>query len=726
VHDLNCRTARLLLQASADLNVLDGRRLERHLVSCSECEAYRRRQASLDDLIRHSLTAATQGVSVRAQVRARLASPPAKRRRGFPVPLKPLWAAIPTAVAAVLVIALVLPRFSGSQQSAPPVSATRFKAKRTGISYPLTVDPSRPNHILVGGGGQVYESWNAGRTFHRLAALPGGLVVRDLAIDATNPGRYVVAALHSILVSDDAGKSWHVTAEGLLGAENIFLTQQPSTPAAFFVGPSILWKSSNHGQTWAPAGPGRIFGSAGAAGIQALAFAPDGTLYTAIWDGGIAVSHDGGLTWLRRSRGLPRKVLDVTLGPSGTLWAAATDAGVYRSENGGRTWHHVGPPMHLYTTGIIDRGSYVLAGGNGGVFRSTDGGRHWTIADDGLPLAAYVFGFVADPRNPQRVYVSLDDDGVFRSDDGGMHWVSAQGNIPVTAGGSSPLIVFRRDGQVWQTDPNGADPGNLTVDTHVAAAAVSPDGASVAYTTGEGDSWWLRVVQSGGSAARTLLTGTGPTPRHILWSHDATITGVVDGRAVRTVTVNGRGGASWLLPSGGLILGISPGGEGLLTWSANEGVRVRAWTNGRPLTRLPGSYRVPPAVSSDGSRVALVIGGRLLVGSWGGLHGVAAVPPRCTAIQWSDDGSRLLLSCAHEVQERTALGARVALIHAISASAFWVPGSDSDLLFYRQGSLWRWSPGGARLIVGNAHDVRGYHPAVGTRGSIGATPTAAR
>jgi photosystem II stability/assembly factor-like uncharacterized protein len=637
------------------------------------------------------------------------------------VPLKPLWAAIPTAVAAVLVIALVLPRFAGSRQSAPPVSATPFKAKRTGISYPVTVDPTRPNHILVGGGGQIYESWNAGRTFHRLAALPGGLIVRDLAIDAADPNRYVVAALHSVLVSDDAGRHWRVTAEGLLGAENIFLTQEPSAPGSFFVGPSILWKSSDHGQTWAPAGPGQIFGSAGASGIQALAFAPDGTLYTAIWNGGVAVSHDGGLTWERRSNGLPRKVLDVTVGPSGTLWAAATDAGVYRSMNAGLSWRHVGPPMHLYTTGVIDRGSYVLAGGNGGVFRSTDGGRHWTIADDGLPLAAYVFGFVADPHNPNRVYVSLDDDGVFRSDDGGLHWQSAQGNIPVTEGGSSPLIVFRRAGQVWQTDPDGADPGNLTVDTHIAAAAVAPDGASVAYTTGEGGTWWLRVVASGGSAARTLLTGSGPTPRHILWSHDATIAGVVDGETVWTVNVNGHGQSSWQLSRDDLVLGVGPGGQGLLVWSPDGTVQVLAWNDGRALTRLAGSYRVPPAVSANGSRIAAVIGDRLLVGSWGTLHGVATVPPECAAAQWSDDGSRLLLSCARGVQERTALGARVVRIRTIPASAFWVPGSNTDLLFFRGGSLWRWSPGSARPIVLDARDARGYYPVVGIRALVRST-----
>src|SRR5947209_1758681 len=292
MHDLNCRTARVLLQAPEELSVLDSRGLERHLAGCPECETYRRQESALDGVIRRSLSAATEGVSVRAQVRARLTSAPPRRRVGFRLPLKPLWAAMPVAVIAALLVVLVLPRLSGGHQTAPPVSATPFKAKRIGINYPVTVDPTRPNHILVGGGGQVYESWDAGRSFHQLAPLPHGLVVRDLAIDWSDASRYVVAARNSVLVSDDAGKHWHFTARGLLGAENIFLTQQPANPGAFYVGPSILWKSGDHGQTWHPAGPGGIFGSHGAQGIQAIAFAPHGVLYTAVWNGGVAVSQD--------------------------------------------------------------------------------------------------------------------------------------------------------------------------------------------------------------------------------------------------------------------------------------------------------------------------------------------------------------------------------------------------------------------------------------------------
>jgi photosystem II stability/assembly factor-like uncharacterized protein len=699
--------------------MLESRGLERHLRICPDCETYRREQSSLDQVIRRGLAAATDGVSVRAQVRARLAAP-ARRRIGFRLPLKPLWTAVPTAVIAVLLVALVLPRFTGNRQTAPPVSATPFKAKRIGISYPVTVDPARPNHILVGGGGEVYESWNAGESFRQLAPLPRGLVVRDLAIDTFDPNRYVVAALHSVIVSDDAGKHWRVTVQALLGAENIFLTQQPAAPGIFYAGPSILWKSSERGTSWRPAGPGTIFGSAGAQGIQAIAFAPNGDLYTAIWNGGVAVSHDGGRTWHRRSRGLPRKVLDVAVGPSGTLWAAATNAGVYRSTDGGLHWRHVRPPMHLYTTGVIDRGSYVLAGGNGGIFRSTDGGRHWTIADDGLPLAAYVFGFVPDPQNPQRVYVSLDDDGVFRSDDGGAHWQSAQGNIRATVGGSSPLIIFRRGGQVWRTDAGGSDPGNLTSDTHVGAAVVSPDGAAVAYTTRENDAWWLRVVASGGSAATTLLTGSGPIPRQILWSHDATLAGVVNGSQVSAVHVDGRNRSFWQLPPGGIVLGGGAGTRGLLVWDPAGWVRILSWMDGRVVRTLSGSYALPPAVAPNGRQIALVAGDRLLVGFWGSLRPVATVPPECSASQWSDSSSRVLLSCARGVQERAASGELIARIPTVPSTAFWVPGSDSDLLFFRQGELWRWPAAGAglsvaraRVLVSHAHGVRGSTPLAG-------------
>jgi hypothetical protein len=66
------------------------------------------------------------------------------------------------------------------------------------------------------------------------------------------------------------------------------------------------------------------------------------------------------------------------------------------------------------------------------------------------------------------------------------------------------------------------------------------------------------------------------------------------------------------------------------------------------------------------------------------------------------------------VQERTPSGALLNRIPAVPASAFWVPGSHSHLLFFRQNALWRWSPSaGAQLIVSDAHGIRGYAPLMG-------------
>jgi photosystem II stability/assembly factor-like uncharacterized protein len=729
MHDLSCRAARLLLQAPADLSLLDTRALERHLLHCADCESFRRRQSALDAAIRLTLSAATDGTSVRAQVRSRLqaSARPAPRRFRFRLPLKPLWAAVPTAIAAVLVFALVLPHLFGSHQTAPTVYASQFKPKRIGLGYPVTLDPSRPAHVLVGAGGEVYESWDAGNSYRQLAPLPKGFVIRDLAIDSTDPHRYVVAALRSILVSEDAGRHWRVTATGLLGAFNVFLTQQPTGSHPFFVGPSILWKSADHGHTWAPAGPGSIFGTAGAQGIQALTFAPNGDLYTAIWNGGVALSRDGGVTWQRRSNGLARTDLNVTVGPTGTLWTAAASHGVYRSTDGGLHWQHVRLPVKLYTTAVIDQGSYILAGGNGGVFRSTDGGRHWSIADDGLPLASYVFGFAADQQNPSRVYASLDDDLVWRSDDGGLHWQNAHAGIPPTnASGSSLLMLFRRGGGLWYTDGLGADPGNLTVDNNVVAAAGAPDGASIAYVTGSDGGWWLRAVPSGaGGAARTVAAGADAVPRQILWSADASLIGVVNGVQITVAHTSGAGGraVSWRLPAGGTVLAWSRDARSLLVWDRSGHVTTRAWATGSVLATLPGAYALPPAVAPNGRQIALVREDRLLTGSWGTLHPVATVPPQCIAGQWSDDSSRFLLSCAHGVQERLASGARAARVPNIPAGAFWVPFSDTDLLFFRSGTLWRWSPpDSVRALVTDAHGVHGVTSVSGVLAAKALTP----
>jgi photosystem II stability/assembly factor-like uncharacterized protein len=701
--ELSCRTARLWLQAPRDLPPEDAQLLNEHLFDCSACYQHRKAYKQTDRLIHAAMEMTTQVESVRPHVRAQIVE--MQRRRAGESLLarlvpRPAWIVVSAAVTGAL-IALVSAHLSPSVGLAPQVASSGWRLVRADIGYPVTIDPTRSNHLLAGAGGQVYESWNGGNAWHRLAPLPPHLVVRDLAIDQSQSNRYLVATKHSVFVSADAGRHWRATVSSLRGAFNMFLMQDPRASATFYVGPSILWKSPDHGDTWHQAGNGAIFAPDG---IQALTVASDGTLITGIWGGGVAMSRDGGRSWQRRAHGLRRNVLNVTAAQDGALWAA-TDRGAFFSTDAGRHWRRTHLPARFLNTSVIDSGKYLLAGGNGALYRSTDGGKHWHLSMDGLPLDPYIRGLLADPHHPGRVYASLNTDGVFRSDDAGSHWHGIDMGLPMAATGSAGArVLFERSGGLWITDSDGTDPGNLTVDRDVKTASLAPDGAAIAYIGASSSGWSVRILAAGGSTARTILSGSSEVPRVLAWSPNSSLLAVIQPSLVSVSNLS-HALRHWAIPPGERLVGWSGEGRSLLFWDGGR-VIARTWTTGQIAGDMGRDYPSVPVPSVNGKRIALVSKGQVRIGTWhDGLRAVARIGPACGVRAWSDDSTRLLLTCGSHIEERSATGVLVAQ-STLSSTASWVPGSHTSVLFFRHDALWRWTPGlSARLIVHHARAV---------------------
>ncbi len=715
MRELNCRTAQVWLQDTSDLVTPETQLLDAHLEHCAVCNRYQDWRSDIDQRILDTVSTDTAGISVRSQVLRQLSAParpaaqsiaPRAVRRlsvaGSRLTPRSLWAAVPIAVLAALLFLFLPQAMPGNRHVIPSVteSDAAWHVVRPKIGFPLALDPVRPNHLLGGAWGSVYQSWNGGDSWHLLSRLHAG-VIRSLAIDRTRPNRYLVAMKYSVLVSDDAGRHWHRAINSLPGAENMFLIQHPTQPGTFYLGPSILWKSENHGQSWKPAGTSTIFAPDG---IQALTVAPSGALYTGIWNGGVAVSHDGGRTWRRRARGLDRQVLDVEISLSGALWAA-TPRGLYSSSDDGRRWAYVKGPSHFYATGVAFGPGYVLAGGVDALFRSIDGGKHWTLAMDGLPLAPYIYSVITDPFHPQRVYASLNSDGVFRSDDGGRHWAAVDNGLQIKGSATAdPPVLFLRDGALWHTDRNGIDPGVLTVDQDVRLAALSPDGVASAYLAVNSDGWAVRLVSVGGSGARTVASGTDSPPGKLLWSPDAALLAMIQ-PGMATVSNLGHSSYHSMLTAQEHVLGWAANGHDLLVW--NSGSKQVMSAEAKRFTGITTTSL--PLLAPDGKHLAALARGRLRISTIGGATRLIQVRPTCRVRQWSDDSVRLLLMCGTRgaVQERDQLGHLVARTR-LPAVASWMPGSHSDLMFFHHGSLWRWVPGETpSRIVLNAQSARG-------------------
>jgi hypothetical protein len=341
---------------------------------------------------------------------------------------------------------------------------------------------------------------------------------------------------------------------------------------------------------------------------------------------------------------------------------------------------------------------------------------------NGLPLDPYVYQLVADPSHPERVFASLDSDGVFRSDDGGQHWEAIDTGLPSTrAAVHISLLLFRRYGALWITDTRGTDPGVLTVDTDVQLASLSPDGAAAAYLAVQPDRWAVRVVSSGGgSGARTLATGRGDVPQQLLWSPNASLLAIVSAHSV-VVTNLGHTLRSWALHSDERVLGWSADGRALLIWNRDtRRVSAHLWSNGRARSELPGLYPVQPLAAPDGRHMAFIWKNYLYTGVWSaGPEHTASLSDRntvaCRLRAWSDASTRLLLACGDRVEARSEAGQLVAG-RGIAAATWvsWAPGSDRNLLVFRQGNLWAWplSSPRPREIVGRAEPLLAHLPGV--------------
>jgi photosystem II stability/assembly factor-like uncharacterized protein len=161
------------------------------------------------------------------------------------------------------------------------------------------------------------------------------------------------------------------------------LAVDPTTPATLYAGVPFsassgrgLWRSSDGGVSWRPAGLHSH--------ILSLALTPS-ALYAGTSSGGVYRSDDRGLTWRAASEGLTGfSVSELAVDPTTpmTLYAA-TDNGVHKSDDGGATWRAVGLPGQLVRAlAVIPTTPTTLYAGvsygdEPGVYKSTDGGETW-------------------------------------------------------------------------------------------------------------------------------------------------------------------------------------------------------------------------------------------------------------------------------------------------------------------------------------------------------------
>lgn len=351
------------------------------------------------------------------------------------------------------------------------------------------------------------------------------MTVDDVAelMKKRNPSVFVQPPLESELYrSDDAGKSWHKTHEGILGLDAVGygyycgrVVVSPHDPNQLYVTSGELVRSADGGKTWEGAGRGMH------PDFHAVYF--DRTNPSKVWignDGGPYVTLDGGKHW-RSLNNIPVGQFTTIavdnkipyniyggLQDNGTMKGPSTyvpgrsDPGLWTSIGGGDGATVVVDPRD---NGVVYTGSQF---GAQGAFDSTTGAR-WSLRPSpgrGEPPLRFnwVSPLIVSPHHPDILY--FGGNKLFRSLNQGKNWETLspdltknkpQGNVPfdtIKDISESPfkfglIYVGCDDGSVKVTKDHGATWTDIS--------------------TPQPDKWVSRVVASKWDPATVYVSQSG-------------------------------------------------------------------------------------------------------------------------------------------------------------------------------------------------------------------------
>ena len=316
-------------------------------------------------------------------------------------------------------------------------SWSAFDANLPGKAYAVSVDPSNSSIIVASTEGGTFRTTDGGASWSLRLAGPGASYLSRSPADSSTI--YWVYT-YGVSRSTDGGVSW--SFRGGVGASSLSgIVADPlnaNTAYAFYNSGSspLLYKTTDGGATWPLA-----IGGLPANRVVAMAAAPDGSLYAAVYSYGVYKSTDQGTSWTAVSTGLPSPFY-----PGGGLTASSNSAPV------------------LYLT-AYQSGSYV-------VYKTTDGAAHWS-ATPGTPPAS-VSSIVASPQNASVVYaIASAIPSLYESTDGGSTWNAAAAGLGVA---STSQLAF---------DPSNASAAYVTAGVNWAAfvSEINPSGSTLVYST---------------------------------------------------------------------------------------------------------------------------------------------------------------------------------------------------------------------------------------------------
>jgi photosystem II stability/assembly factor-like uncharacterized protein len=367
------------------------------------------------------------------------------RLRSFPLKLRQLG--IPVQLVSLFLCLFCLPALHAQ-------AAFAVVGPDGGDARAFASVPGEPRHLYLGTTNSwLYESFDEGATWHRLARLDrgDGFVLDNIVVDSAHPATLYVGAWKNtddggLWISHDAGHTWHETAL-FKGQPVQALAQAPSDPHILFAGTlQGVYRSSDSGATWTQISPP---GSHEIHEIESLAVDPGDpdTVYAGTWHLPWKTT-DGGQTWSNIKQGIieDSDVFSIIVDPQNPhIVYLSACSGIYKSENAGLLFHKIqGIPTEARRTRVLmqdpENLQVVYAGTTEGLYKTVNGGKTFTLMTDADVIVNDVY---VDPGNSNRVLLATDRGGVLMSDDAGVTF--APSNSGISERKIAALLVDRND-----------------------------------------------------------------------------------------------------------------------------------------------------------------------------------------------------------------------------------------------------------------------------------------